>query len=151
MDNATNEKTQSCLWCDYAGPLLVGETVIPVNPQVSLPHEIRRCPQCNEPMFNIRWPDHVARRKAREYKRRFRRSLWVVLYPVKCPWCNSHNTDAYEINATVSNPISTRFKYDIYRCLGCERPSAVSYLGEIHIHRADQDREFHILWHLDPE
>jgi hypothetical protein len=142
--------TQGCLWCDYPGPLLVGDSVTPVNPQVSLLHEVRRCPECHEAMLDIRWPDHVVRRKAREYKRRFRRPLWVVLYPVPCAWCGSANTDAYEINATVANPISTRFKYDIYRCLECRRPNAVSYLGEIHVHRADQDREFLTLWHLDP-
>jgi hypothetical protein len=144
------ENTTGCLWCAYRGPLLAGETVAVANPQVSLPHDLRRCPECHEAMLDVRWPDRVVRRKAREHSRRFRKSLWVVVYPVLCAWCGSDNTEAYEINATIANPISERFKYDIYRCRACQRPNAASYLGEIHVHRADQDREYTSLWYLDP-
>lgn len=146
-----HEKPEGCLWCEYRGPVLAGDIITVVNPQVTLPHELRRCPTCREAMVDIRWPDRIVRRKVRESPRRFRRSLWVVVYPVECAWCGSHNTDAYEVNATVSNPVSTRFKYDIYRCLDCQRPNAISYLGEVYVHRADQDKEFFSLWHLDPE
>lgn len=145
-----SEKATGCLWCAYVGPLLVGEPVQVVNPQVSLSHELRRCPECQEMMLDVRWPDRVVRYKTREYTRRFRKSLWVVLYPVRCAWCGSDQTDAYEINATIANPISERFKYDIYRCLACNRPNAASYLGEIHVHRAEQDRRYLALWYLDP-
>ncbi len=101
-------------------------------------------------MLDVRWPDRVVRRKAREYKRRLRKAQWVVIYPVRCSWCDSERVTAYEINATVANPISERFKYDIYACEDCQRPTAISYMGEIHVHRADQDRKYPALWYLDP-
>lgn len=145
-----SEQQQQCLWCGSSAPLRAGGNVIPVNPQISLPHEIRWCSVCGEAMLDIRWPERVVRRKAREEKRRFRKSLWVVIYPVRCSWCNSSNTEAYEINATIANPMSERLKYDIYRCMDCSRPSAISYLGDIIVHQADQDRRYPSLWYLDP-
>ena len=144
------EQAKGCLWCGYAGPLQVGETVRAVNPQVDLPHQVKRCPQCQEVLLDVTWSDKVVRRKGREEPRRFRKSLWVVIYPVVCAWCGSANTDAYEINATIANPLSERFKYDIYRCLDCTRPLAASYIGELRVHRADQDRTYLALWYLDP-
>lgn len=138
-----------CLWCGYAGALQAGAAVAPVNPQVNLPHDVRTCPECAEIMLDVRWPDRVVRRKARAQARRFRKPLWVVIYPVRCAWCSSADTEPYEINATVANPISERFKYDIYRCSTCARPTAISYMGEIIVHRADQDQQFTALWYLD--
>ncbi|HEY1014985.1 MAG TPA: hypothetical protein VGE07_19915 [Herpetosiphonaceae bacterium] len=143
------EQPKTCLWCGYEGPMQVGEAVRVVNPQIDLPHQIKRCPQCKELMLDVRWPDRTVRRKGREYPRRFRKSLWVVIYPVTCPWCGGANTEAYDINATIANPVSERFKYDIYRCLDCQRPVAISYLGEIRVHRADQDKKYPDLWYLD--
>jgi hypothetical protein len=149
MDTAKADTT-GCLWCGHHGPLQAGDLVPVVNPQISINHRVQRCPECREAMLDAQWPDRVARYKGREHPRRFRRSLWVIIYPVACAWCQSTNLDAYEINATIANPVSDRFKYDIYRCNICRRPSAVSYLGEVHTHRADQDRTYPSLWYLDP-
>lgn len=145
-----NETADRCSWCGWVGDLIAGERVRPINPQVDLPHLVRHCPECKQAMLDVAWPDKVVRRKAREHTRRFRKPLWVVVYPVVCAWCGSTNTEPYEVNATIANPVSTRFKYDIYRCNYCQRPSAISYLGEIRTHRADQDRQYTALWYLDP-
>lgn len=144
------EQQQQCLWCGSNAPLRAGGSVTPINPQLSMPHDLRFCTTCGEAMLDIRLPDRTIRRKAREQKRRFRKSIWVIIYPIRCSWCNSSNTDAYEINATIANPISERLKYDIYRCEDCGKPSAISYLGEVIVHRADQDQRYLALWYLDP-
>ncbi len=143
------EKPNQCAWCHVEGTMLAGPEVSVVNPQVTLPHELRRCPECHEWMVDVIWHDRVIRHKVREHPRRFRKSQWVVIYPVTCVWCGSTNTEAYEINATIANPISTRFKYDIYRCLYCKQPNAVSYLGEVHVHKTRQDKDYITLWYLE--
>ena len=140
---------KQCLWCGYTGSLLAGPTVTPVNPQLSLPHHVRHCPRCQEAMLDVDLPNRTVRRKGQEYKRRFRRSIWVVIYPISCAWCSSTATEAYDINATIANPLSSRLKYDIYRCTACENPTAISYLGEIAVYQARQDFEFPSLWYLE--
>ena len=140
---------RSCLWCNYSGSLLAGATVTPINPQLTVPHHIRICPRCNQAMLDMDIPGRTIRRKAQEYKRRFRRSLWVVIYPIKCGWCSSTDTEAYDINATIANPLSSRLKYDVYRCNACENPSIISYLGEISVYRGRQDFEFPSLWYIE--
>lgn len=146
-----SETTEQCLWCGYAGPLEGEQPISVVNPQLDLRHLLRRCPQCSEYLVDVIWPGRTLRRKVQEYRRRFRRSLWVVVYPVACQWCESTNTEPYEINATIANPVSERFRYDIYRCNYCRRPTAISYLGEIHAYRARQDELYSALWYLEVE
>ena len=138
----------ACAWCGYEGGLEpVGEHVHISNAQVTMQHMIGRCPECEKTTAFARWGQQTQfRYKVLEYKRRFRRSTWVAVYDVQCIWCNGRTTEPAEINITVANPVSQRFKYDLYHHM-----TAISYLGEIHRHRAVRDDIYRELWYLDPD
>lgn len=142
-----------CAWCGYnAGLQPVSEHVHLVNAQLSMEHRIERCPQCEQPTASAVWGrGNPFVYKALEYKRRFRRSSWVVVYPVVCAWCDSTATEPEEINVTVGNPVSQRFKYDLYHCAYCKQKTAISYLGEVRAHRATQDEQYRAMWYLDED
>jgi hypothetical protein len=142
---------EGCLWCGDVGPLEQLEQVQVVNPQLDLPHLLRRCGACGEHQVDVRWPGRTVRRKVQRYERRFRKPLWIVVYPLECRWCESTNVELYEVNATIANPVSMRFRYDIYRCGYCRRPTAISYLGEINAYRVRQDELYAAMWYLELE
>jgi Zn finger protein HypA/HybF involved in hydrogenase expression len=142
-----------CAWCGYGGGLdPVSEHVHISNAQVTMQHVIGRCPECEKTTAFARWGQNIQfHYKVLEYKRRFRRSTWVAVYNVECAWCKARSTEPSEINITVANPVSERFKYDLYRCELCHNMTAISYLGEIRRHRAVRDEVYRALWYLDPE
>lgn len=142
-----------CAWCGYtAGLERMYDHVHVVNAQVSMEHVVDRCPSCTQYTASATWGRGVQFvYKVLEYKRRFRRSAWVAVYPVACAWCGSSATEPSEINVTVANPVSQRFRYDLYLCNYCKAMTAISYLGEIRSHRAERDVTYHTLWYLDPE
>ncbi|GAC1637156.1 MAG: hypothetical protein NVS4B8_01620 [Herpetosiphon sp.] len=145
--------TVLCAWCGYnAGLERVSDHIHIVNAQVSMEHVVDRCPECERFTASATWGRGLQfTYKVLEYRRRFRRSNWVAVYPVACTWCGSSATEALEINITVANPVSQRFKYDLYGCTYCKKMSAISYLGEVRPHQAVQDRTYSSLWYLDPE
>lgn len=142
-----------CEWCGYNDGLdVVGEHVHIVNAQVSMEHTVGRCPQCNKTTALARWGRDVRfSYKVIEYKRLLRRSTWVAVYTVICAWCGSKATEPMEINVTVANPVSERFRYDLYVCQTCSKATAISYLGEVRTHCAVRDDVYRALWYLDPE
>jgi uncharacterized protein with PIN domain len=142
-----------CAWCGFAGGLVtVGEHVHIPNAQVTMQHVVGRCPECEHTTAFASWGQNTQfRYKVLEYKRRFRRSTWIAQYDVQCMWCNGRTTEPAEINITAANPVSQRFKYDLYRCSLCGHMTAISYLGEVRRHRAVRDEVYRELWYLDPE
>lgn len=153
MTAAQPQLDTRCAWCGFAGGLaVVSEHVHITNAQVAMEHAVGRCPQCERTTALARWGrDLRFSYKALEYKRLFRRSTWVAVYDVICAWCGSKATDAAEINVTVANPVSERFRYDLYACQTCGKATAISYLGEIRTHCAKRDDVYRALWYLDPE
>lgn len=143
----------ACEWCGYRdGLTIVGEHIHVINAQVTMEHAVGRCPQCEKTSALARWGRDVRfSYKVLEYKRLLRRSTWVAVYDVICAWCGSRATDPMEINVTVANPVSERFRYDLYRCQTCGKATAISYLGEIRTHCAERDDVYRALWYLDPE
>lgn len=143
----------TCKWCGFSGDLeIVGEHVQVTNAQASMEHTVVRCPSCHNTTAIARWGASVQFvYKVTEYPRRFRRSTWVAIYDVICAWCGSKATDPIEINVTVANPVSQRFRYDLYVCQTCQRATAISYLGEVRTHCAERDDVYSSLWYLDPE
>ena len=143
----------ACAWCgSQAGLEVVSEHVHVVNAQVAMEHVIGRCAACEKTTALAQWGREVRfRYKVIEYKRLFRRSTWVAVYDVICAWCGSRATDPLEINVTVANPVSERFRYDLYLCQTCSKTTAISYLGEIHTHCAVRDDIYRALWYLDPD
>lgn len=141
-----------CQWCDFAGLQVVSEHVHLANPQASMEHTVVRCDMCGRFSAAARWGAgvHFAYR-ALEYKRRFRSSRWVAVYAVQCAACGSPRTEPAEINVTVANPVSERFRYDLYVCSDCQAPTAISYLGQVRAHRAERDPTYASLWYLDPD
>jgi transposase len=130
----------------------VSEHVHISNAQVTMQHAVGRCPHCGKTTAFARWGQNVQfHYKVLEYKQRFRRSKWVAVYEVPCAWCNARTTEPSEINITVANPVSERFRYDLYHCELCNNMTAISYLGEIRRHRAMRDDVYRALWYLDPE
>ena len=142
-----------CAWCQYGGGLeTVSEHVHLSNAQVSMQHVVGRCPECEKTTAFARWGKNVQfHYKVVEYKHMLRRSTWVVIYDVGCTWCSARSTEPSEINITVANPVSERFKYDLYHCELCNNMTAISYLGDIRRHRAVRDDLYRALWYLDPE
>jgi len=115
-------------------------------------HAVGRCPQCDKTTALAQWGRDVRfTYKVLEYKRLFRRSTWVAVYDVICAWCGSKATEPIEINVTVANPVSERFRYDLYLCQTCNKVTAISYLGEVRTHCAVRDDIYPALWYLDPE
>lgn len=153
MVTPTHRFDVRCAWCEYADGLEpVGEHVHISNAQVTMQHVVGRCPDCEKTTAFARWGQSIQfRYKVLEYKRRFFRSTWVAIYDIPCVWCKARTTEPREINITVANPVSERFKYDLYQCELCNNMTAISYLGEIHRHRAVRDEVYRALWHLDPE
>ncbi|MBA3946089.1 MAG: hypothetical protein H0X37_16175 [Herpetosiphonaceae bacterium] len=152
MAVAEQTTTLVCAWCGYnAGLDRISDHIHVVNAQVSMEHAVDRCPECKRFTASATWGRglHFVY-KVLEYRKRFRRSSWVAVYPVVCSWCNSTATEPLEINVTVANPVSQRFKYDLYSCNYCKRMTAISYLGELRNHRAERDETYHSLWYLDP-
>jgi DNA-directed RNA polymerase subunit RPC12/RpoP len=152
---ATTQSTLDlrCEWCNFAGGLsVVGEHVHLTNAQVAMEHVVGRCPECGQTTALAQWGrDLRFSYKAIEYKRMFRRSTWVAVYNVICAWCGSKATEPAEINVTVANPVSERFRYDLYGCQTCSKATAISYLGEVRTHCAVRDDVYRALWYLDPE
>jgi hypothetical protein len=142
----------ACRWCGYAAGLdPISEHVHIANAQASMEHAIGRCPQCERATAVARWGNSVRfDYRVVEYKRMFRRSNWVAVYDVTCAWCGSKATEPAEINVTVANPVSERFRYDLYSCRTCDRATAISYLGELRTHCAVRDEVYRSLWYLDP-
>ncbi len=142
-----------CAWCNFAdGLLIVSEHVHIANAQVAMEHAVGRCPACERTTALARWGrDLRFSYKALEYKRLFRRATWVAVYDVICAWCGAHAIEPAEINVTVANPVSERFRYDLYACPTCGKATAISYLGEIRTHCAVRDDVYRALWYLDPE
>jgi hypothetical protein len=142
----------TCQWCGFDSMTLVGEHVHLVNAQVSMEHTVTRCDMCGKHSAAAQWGKAVEfSYRAIEYKRRFRASRWVAVYPVECATCGSPHTEPAEINITVANPVSERFRYDLYVCTDCQAPTAISYLGQIRAHRAERDTTYASLWYLDPD
>jgi hypothetical protein len=146
-------RATQCKWCGYAGALQsVSDHVHISNAQVSMQHAVWRCPECSQTTAVAQWGrDLQFSYKVLEYKRLFRRSTWVAVYDVICAWCGSKATEPAEVNVTVANPVSQRFRYDLYGCRACGKATAISYLGEIHTHCAERDDVYRSLWYLDPE
>jgi hypothetical protein len=142
-----------CEWCgNNNGLAMVGEHVHVINAQVAMEHRVGRCTNCDKTTALAQWGrDLRFTYKVVEYKRLFRRSTWVAVYNVICAWCGSKATDPAEINVTVANPVSERFRYDLYACATCGKATAISYLGEVRTHCAEQDEVYPALWYLDPE
>jgi hypothetical protein len=143
----------ACAWCGFKeGLAIVGEHVHISNAQVTMEHAVGRCPTCEQTTALAHWGrDTRFIYKVLEYKRLFRRSNWVAVYDVICAWCGSKATDPAEINVTVANPVSERFRYDLYLCQTCSRATAISYLGEVRTHCAVRDKVYPALWYLDPD
>ncbi len=142
-----------CAWCGYnAGLARISDHIHIVNAQVSMEHAVERCPQCQQYTAAATWGRGLQFvYKVLEYRRRFRSSRWVAVYPVACAWCASTATEPLEINVTVANPVSQRFKYDLYGCSFCKQMTAISYLGEVRAHRAERDTTYRSMWYLDPD
>ncbi len=153
MTATTRQFDVACAWCGYDGGLEpVGEHVHISNAQVTMQHMVGRCPECDHTTAFARWGQNLQfHYKVLEYKRLFRRSTWVAIYDVQCVWCSGRSTEPAEINITVANPVSERFKYDLYHCELCNNMTAISYLGELRRHRAVRDDVYRALWYLDPE
>jgi hypothetical protein len=143
----------ACAWCGFKDGLeIIGEHVHISNAQVTMEHAIGRCPACERTTALAHWGrDTRFTYKVLEYKRLFRRSNWVAVYNVVCAWCGSKATDPAEINVTVANPVSERFRYDLYVCQTCSKATAISYLGEVRTHCAVRDDIYRALWYLDPD
>lgn len=141
-----------CAWCGFERLTAIGEHVHIPNAPVSMEHTIDRCDMCGKYTAAARWGSavHFAYRVL-EYKRRFRSSRWVAVYAVVCATCGSPRTEPVEINVTVANPVSERFRYDLYVCDDCQAPTAISYLGQVRAHRAERDPVYASLWYLDPD
>jgi hypothetical protein len=141
-----------CQWCNRDQLELLAEHVHLANAQVSMEHSIACCSACGKFTAVATWSKDVQfAYRALEYKRRFRSSNWVAVYPVQCATCGSPRTEPAEINVTVANPVSQRFRYDLYICADCHATTAISYLGQIVSHRAERDPTYRSLWYLDPE
>ena len=141
-----------CEWCGFERLELVGEHVHLMNAQVSMAHTIGRCTVCDRFTAAAHWGKGVQfTYRALEYKRRFRSSRWVAVYAVQCATCGSPRTEPVEINVTVANPVSERFRYDLYLCNDCQAATAISYLGQVRAHRAERDTTYAALWYLDPD
>ena len=143
----------ACAWCGATDGLeLVSEHVHVTNAQVAMEHTVGRCRICDKTTALAQWGREVRfRYKVLEYKRFFRLSTWVAVYDVICAWCGSRATEPLEINITVANPVSERFRYDLYLCRTCSKTTAISYLGDIRTHCAVRDDIYQALWYLDPE
>jgi hypothetical protein len=141
-----------CQWCNCNALELLAEHIHLMNPQVSMAHSIGCCTSCGKFTAVAVWGTDVQfAYRALEYKRRFRGSRWVAIYPVQCATCGSPVTEPAEINVTVANPVSERFRYDLYVCRDCQAATAISYLGQVRSHRAERDRTYRSLWYLDPD
>jgi hypothetical protein len=141
-----------CQWCNSNQLELLTEHVHLTNAQVSVEHSIGRCAACEKFTAFALWGKEARfAYRALEYKRRFRASNWVAVYPVQCATCGSPRTEPAEINVTVANPVSQRFRYDLYVCNDCHAATALSYLGQLSTHRAERDTTYRSLWYLDPE
>jgi hypothetical protein len=142
----------TCQWCGFDELEPVSEHVHLVNAQVSREHLVARCNMCGKFTAAAQWGRTIQfAYRALEYKRRFRRSQWVAVYAVACATCGSPHTEPAEINVTVANPVSERFRYDLYQCQDCQAPTAISYLGQVRAHRAERDGRYESLWYLDPD
>ena len=142
----------TCQWCGFEGMDKVGEHVHLVNAQVSMEHVVGRCNMCGKFTAGAKWGAAVQfAYRALECKRRFRSSRWVAVYPVECATCGSPRTEPAEINVTVANPVTERFRYDLYVCEDCQSSTAISYLGQVRGHRAERDKVYSSLWYLDPD
>ncbi len=153
MTQTEHKLAVTCKWCGLDDGLeFLSEHVHVTNAQVSLEHTVGRCPACDRTTAFARWGREVQfSYKVLEYKRWLRRSTWVAIYDVDCVWCRAEDTEPAEINVTVANPVSQRFRYDLYHCRQCDRLTAISYLGEVRRHRAVRDDVYPSLWYLDPD
>ncbi|HEY0739231.1 MAG TPA: hypothetical protein VGD69_30195 [Herpetosiphonaceae bacterium] len=153
MTNTGRVLDVACAWCRYKDGLeIVGEHIHISNAQVTMEHAVGRCPECDRTTALAYWGrDTRFIYKVLEYKRLLRRSNWVAVYDVICAWCGSKATNPAEINVTVANPVSERFRYDLYACQTCGKATAISYLGEVRTHCAVRDDVYRALWYLDPE
>jgi hypothetical protein len=141
-----------CQWCNSDQLEVLAEHVHLMNAQVSMEHTIGCCAACGKYTAVALWgKDARFAYRTLEYKRRFRSSNWVAVYPVQCATCGSPRTEPAEINVTVANPVSQRFRYDLYVCADCQAATAISYLGQVSAHRAERDSTYRSLWYLDPE
>ena len=141
-----------CQWCHNDQLELLAEHIHLMNAQVSMEHTIKVCKACGKYTAVATWGREAQfAYRAIEYKRRFRSSNWVAVYPVQCASCGSPRTEPAEINVTVANPVSQRFRYDLYVCDVCHAATALSYLGQLSTHRAKRDNIYRSLWYLDPE
>jgi hypothetical protein len=142
----------TCEWCGFERIELYKEHVHLMNAQVSMAHSIAHCTVCDRFTATAHWGKGVQfAYRVLEYKRRFRSSRWVAVYAVQCATCGSPRTEPAEINVTVANPVSERFRYDLYVCTDCQASTAISYLGQVHAHRAERDTTYRSLWYLDPD
>ena len=151
-DAGTARPGFTCQWCGFAELEPISEHVHLMNAQVSMEHAVWRCNMCGQYTAAAHWGKNVQfAYRALEYKRRFRSSRWVAVYAVQCATCGSPRTEPAEINVTVANPVSERFRYDLYVCNDCQAPTAISYLGQVRAHRAERDTTYRSLWYLDPD
>ena len=141
-----------CQWCNSDRLELLAEHVHLMNAQVSMAHSIGCCGVCAKFTAVAVWGKDVQfAYRALDYTRRFRSSRWVAVYAVQYATCRSPRTEPAEINVTVANPVSERFRYDLYVCSDCQAATAISYLGQTRTHRAERDSTYRSLWYLDPE
>ncbi|WP_026370966.1 hypothetical protein [Kallotenue papyrolyticum] len=143
----------ACAWCGFSGALQrLSDHVHISNAQLAMQHTVWRCPQCEGATATAPWGAELRfRYRVIEYRRRWRRSVWVAIYEVTCAWCGAQESEALEINVTVANPVSERLRYDVYGCRRCGRATALSYLGALRTHRAVRDAYYDALWYLDPD
>lgn len=153
MENGVEtDQALACQWCWSRELASVSEHIHLVNAQVSMEHRVVRCERCEKFTAAAQWGKTVQfAYRALEYKRRFRPSRWVAVYAVQCMTCGSPRTEPAEINVTVANPVSERFRYDLYACNDCGASTAISYLGQVRAHRAQRDTMYSSLWYLDPD
>jgi hypothetical protein len=145
------EHSLACHWCGMYDQLELADIKVSIaNPQFDFDHTIYRCGACGKLTAEARWGSQQYVYRAIEYSRRFRASIYVLVYDVVCGWCGRGDMlEPEEINATVGNPASARHHYDIYACHACDRYTAVSYLGQVFAYPATQDERYPSMYYLE--
>ena len=145
------EHDLACHWCGMDDELEPADIKVKVaNPQLDFDHTIYRCGHCEKLTAVARWGNQQYLYRAIEYPRRYRASIYVLVYDIACGWCGrSDMLEPEEINATVGNPASARHHYDIYACHACDRYTASSYLGQVFAYPATQDERYPSMYYLE--
>ncbi|MFL5803004.1 MAG: hypothetical protein ACJ8CR_14855 [Roseiflexaceae bacterium] len=145
------EQDLACHWCGMDDQLEPADIKVKVaNPQLDFDHTIYHCGRCGKLTAVARWGNQQYVYRAIEYPRRYRASIYVLVYDIACSWCGRGDMlEPEEINATVGNPASARHHYDIYACHACDRYTAVSYLGQVFTYPATQDERYPSMYYLE--